>query len=99
MPSLLLAPPKTRPWPGDVEMAGTLLMLLREEGKPPMVRMRALDLVGSVSTAFLYSRASPLKERPHTYKGLKRGMCLDEQQTTSDMVSSYTTCTDLSWPI
>src|SRR5262252_9806004 len=99
MPSRALRPPTTRPWPADVEMAGSLLMLVHPPDGPPLVRMRALDLVGTVSTEFLYSRASPLKERPMTWAGLQRGMGLDEQKTMADMQYSYTLGADLSCPI
>src|SRR5262252_483421 len=80
-------------------MAGSLLMLIHPPDGPPLVRMRALDLVGTVSTEFLYSRASPLKERPMTWAGLQRGMGLDEQKTMADMQYSYTLGADLSCPI
>ncbi len=81
------------------------------QGPAPLVRVPALDLVGSVSTEFLYSRASPLKERPQTYRGMQRGMGLDEQvtgplqsgisvgQVPIDLQYSYTTACDLSTPI
>lgn len=86
------------------------MMLVHPPNAPPLVRQRALDLQGSVSTEFLYSRASPLKERPHTYKGLQRGMGLDEQMMAAqvsalqtgavgDMQYSYATAADLSCAI
>lgn len=91
-----LLAPRTAPFPGDIRLGGKSLVLQRPKDGAPLVRQRALDLVSAVSTEFLYSRASPLKERPQTYTHLTSGMGLDEQQAQDDLRYSYTLGADLS---
>lgn len=96
MPAITLRQAKTRPWPGDIDLNGALLMLAHPPNQPALVRQRALDIIGSVSTEFVYSRASPLKERPHTFSDMTHGLGLDEQQSITDDRYSYTLGADLS---
>lgn len=93
--------PRRRPYPFDINVGGTGMMLGKTQpGQPKLVSKKTADLSQVAPTSFEYGALNPLREKTHPYRGLQLGMGLKQQENFNDQ--RYTSCLLMDpsvWPI